>query len=115
MYRLYRHGTADGFQDLPSLADGLTGTAELDSVTIPIVKRHVDEIVLVSEDEIARAIAFAWHEYSEVIEGSGAVTLAALLSGKVTGRPAMGVITGGNIDPELHAEIAARHAMERRA
>jgi threonine dehydratase len=112
MYNLFYHGTPGSWKDLPSLADGLTGTVESGSVTIPMVKQAVDEILLVTEEEIARAIAFAWHVYHEVIEGSGAVTLAALLAGKVSERPALAIVTGGNINPELHAHVTARYAGE---
>jgi len=114
MYHLYQHGTSDGFEDNASLADGLTGAGELDSVTIPIVRQLVDDIVLVSEAEIARAVAFAWGSYGEIIEGSGAVSLAAAIFGRVEARPAVAVVTGGNIDPQLHAEIAAHYSPEQR-
>ncbi|OGO75732.1 MAG: hypothetical protein A3K45_02415, partial [Chloroflexi bacterium RIFOXYC12_FULL_59_14] len=52
MHALFYRGSQDGIPDLPSLADGLTGAVESDSVTIPMVKQLVDEIVLVSEEDI---------------------------------------------------------------
>ena len=109
MHSLFYRGTQAGLEDLPSLADGLTGAVESGSVTVPMVKQAVDEIVLVSEEEIKHAIAFASHVYHEVVEGSGAVTLAALLAGKVSARPAVAIVTGRNINPELHAQITARY------
>jgi threonine dehydratase len=112
MYRLLSSGIYTGWEDLPSLADGLTGTVEDSSVTIPIARQVVDEIVLVREEEIANAIAFAWFVYHEVIEGSGAVSLAALLNGKVTQKPAVAIVSGGNIDLKLHTEIVSRYAGE---
>jgi threonine dehydratase len=108
MHALFYQGQPDGWQDLDSLADGLTGAVQVSSVTIPIVKHVVDKFILVSEEEIASAIAFAWHAYHEIIEGAGAVTLAALLSGKVMERPAVAIVSGGNINPQLHAEIVSR-------
>jgi threonine dehydratase len=108
MHALFYRDTQAGIPDLPSLADGLTGEVEHGSVTIPLVKRLADEIVLVSEDEIAQAIAFAWAVFGEKIEGAGAVGLAAVLSEKVDVRPAVVVVSGGNIQPEIHAEIAHR-------
>ncbi len=110
MYNLFYKDTQAGIPDLPSLADGLTGEVEHASVTIPIVKQLVDEIVLVGEDEIARAIAFAWSVYGERLEGAGAVCLAAILSNKVKERPALVVVSGGNVQPEVHAEIIQRFA-----
>jgi threonine dehydratase len=84
-------------------------------VTIELIRQLVDEIILVSEDEIARAIAFAWSAYHEVIEGSGAVSLAALLTGRVAGRPAVAVVTGGNIDPAVHTRILDEYGSQEPA
>jgi threonine dehydratase len=109
MHALFYEDTQENVVDLPSLADGLTGAVESGSVTIPLVKRLVDEIVLVSEEEIVRAIAFAWEIYGERVEGSGAVGLAAVLSGKIEQRPTVIVISGGNIQPELHTELLERY------
>lgn len=108
MKALFYTGSQDGLKDLPSLADGLTGAVEPQSVTIPLVKSLVDEIVTVSEEDIARAIAWAWYEHRQVIEGSGAVSLAALLFGQISARPALAVVTGGNIDPARHATIVRK-------
>jgi len=115
MHGLFYRGSQDGIPDLPSLADGLTGAVEADSVTIPMVKQLVDEIILVSEDEIARAVAFAFHEYGETIEPSGAVTLAVVLRGLAGSNPQVAVVSGGNIQPEVHARIVADYAGEARA
>jgi len=82
------------------------------SVTIPIIKQLVDEIVLVSEDEIARAMAFAWSVCEEKIEGAGAVGLAAILADKVDAEPAIVIVSGGNVQPEVHAEIVKRFVGE---
>ncbi len=105
MHGLFAHGSQAGIQDLPSLADGLSGPVETGSVTIHLVRQFVNEIILVSEADIARAIALAWQRYGERIEGSAAVCLAAVFSGKINARPAIAVITGGNIQPELHQQL----------
>ncbi|MEZ0396934.1 MAG: threonine/serine dehydratase [Anaerolineales bacterium] len=112
MHALFYRGSQEDVPDLPTLADGLSGAVEPGSVTIPLVKELVDEIILVSEAEIERAIAFAWHRYQQQIEGSAAVVLAAVLNGRVKG-PAALVISGGNIQPEVHAAICAAHPEER--
>jgi threonine dehydratase len=105
LYQLFHHGTQNGVQDLPSLADGLAGRIEDHSLTIPIIKNYVTDLHLVTESEIRFAIKYAWKAYHERIEGSAAAALAAVLSNRVTDRPALVVITGGNIDPESHAQI----------
>lgn len=128
MHGLFYRGSQAGIPDLPSLADGLTGAVEADSVTIPMVKQLVDEIILVSEEDIARAVAFAYYEYGETIEPSGAVTLAAALrdverngiplEGDAAGyhpAPQVAIVSGGNIQPEVHARIVADYTGEARA
>ena len=109
MHGLFYHNTQDDVVDLPTLADGLAGAVENGSITVPLIRKNVDEILLVSEDEVAQAVAFAWTEYGERIEASGAVGLAAVLSGKVSAQSSVIVVSGGNIQPEVHAEILARH------
>lgn len=108
LHALYHTGSQEGALDLPTLAEGLAGPVEAGSLTIPLVRRFVDDVLLVSEAEIEQAIAFAWHRYGEIVEGSGAAALAAALSGKVPQRPAVVVLSGGNIPPELHARIVAQ-------
>jgi threonine dehydratase len=110
---LFHRHTQAGVQDLPTLADGLSGAVEQGSVTIPMIERYVDDFLTVSEDEIERAIAFAWYIYHEKIEGSAAVALAAALGGKVKERPSVLIMTGGNIQPELHEQIIRKYAGER--
>jgi threonine dehydratase len=108
LYTLYNGGTQAGVVESPTLADGLTGAVEDGSLTIPLARQYIQQFVLVTEDEIAHAMVFAWRVYGQVLEGSAAVSLAAVLSGKVR-TPAVVIISGGNILPELHAEILARY------
>lgn len=111
MHALYHRGDQAGVPDLPTLADGLTGAVQPGSLTIPMARKYADDLVLVSEEEIGRAIAFAWWKYGQKVEGSGAVGLAAVLAGKVK-LPAVVVISGGNIQPEVHAELCRRYPVE---
>lgn len=105
MHAIYRRGAQDGVKEYDSLADGLAGPVEEGSLTISLVKKYVHDFILVSEDEIRRSIAYAWRKYGEQIEGSAATALAAILSAKVASRPALAIISGGNIQPEVHAKI----------
>jgi threonine dehydratase len=106
-HAIYHQGAQAGQIELPSLADGLAGPVEDNAVTIPILRRYLDDFVLVSEADIENAICYAWQRYGERIEGSGAASLAAVLTGVVPQRPALVVITGGNIEPELHQRLCA--------
>ena len=112
-YNLYHRHTQEGVQDLPTLADGLSGAVEQGSVTIPIMERTVDDFLVVSEEQIERAIAFAWYVYHEKIEGSAATALAAVLENKVAERPSVLILTGGNIQPEVHRQIVEKYAGEQ--
>ncbi|MBA4420067.1 MAG: threonine ammonia-lyase [Anaerolinea sp.] len=104
-HSLFTRHTQDGVIESPGLADGLEGRVEDDSLTIPLVNRLVDDILVVSEEDIKRAMRYAWMHYGEIIEGSAAVGLAARLNGKMEAAPAVIIISGGNIVKELHQSI----------
>jgi len=110
MHALYNHRSQDEVREVESIADGLSGRNEDDAITIPLVRKLVDEFILVSEEEIEKAIVVAWERYHEVIEGSAAVTLAAVLFGYVAMRPAILIISGGNIQPEVHTALCRKWA-----
>jgi threonine dehydratase len=78
-------------------------------LTFSINKRLVDEIVLVSDDEIREAMRLAFERLKIVIEPSGATPLAALLAGRLERvPPRIGlIISGGNIDARRFAELCA--------
>jgi len=105
MYELFYKGTQDGTVESPSLADGLSGPIEKNSLTIPLIKKYADGMILVTEAEIVQAMAYAYQRYGQRVEPSAAVSLAAILTGRVTQRPAVVVITGGNIQPEIHQQL----------
>ena len=79
-------------------------------LTFSIMSRLVDDIVLVSETQIARAVRFALLRLKLLVEPSGAVALAALLSGRVDvrGLCVAAVVTGGNVDPQVLSQLVAR-------
>lgn len=83
-----------------TLADALSGDIEAGSITLPISQRYVDKIVLVSEAEIAAAMRFMLEVAGWVVEGGGAVAVAALLHEVVPadGRATALVVSGGNVD-----------------
>ena len=84
----------------PSIADGLIGNLEPGSMTFDIVRRHVDRLVSVSEDDLRRAIHDLAGEEHLITEGAGAAATAAVLAkGVITpGQRAIVLVTGGNID-----------------
>lgn len=93
----------------PSLADSLGGGIGLHNrLSFAMVRDLIDEVILLDEAEIAAGITFLHDIEGEIVEGAGAVGVAALLAGRL--RPAGPVVvplTGANIDPALHARILA--------
>jgi threonine dehydratase len=76
-------------------------------ITWEINKMLVGEGVAASDEEVGRAIAFAFREMKLVVEPGGAIGLAAMLAGKVDikGKVVIGVLSGGNIDPEMYYKL----------
>lgn len=91
-----------------TLAEALSGEIEGD-LTIALCKQHVSKIVLVDEQETAEAMRWLLHEQGWLIEGGGAVGVAALLSGKIPadGTPTAIVLTGSNLDRATLQSILA--------
>ena len=94
----------------PTLADGLAGNLDPDTVTFEIVRRLVSRIALVDESDLRQAIAGVVREERLVTEGAGAAGVAAVLRNKldVRGQRVAVILSGGNIDPDLLQEIISR-------
>jgi len=103
-HAIFHTGSQDQIEEFPTLADGLSGPVEPNSITIPLMRAYADDFLLVSENEIRDAIVFGWERYGERIEGAAAAALALVIQQKVE-TPSVVIISGGNIQPELHGEI----------
>jgi threonine dehydratase len=94
-----------------TIADGIA-VKRPGELTLAMIERWVDGIVAVGEDDLAEAMVFLLERAKLVVEGAGAVGVAALLSGEVgpvgSGTTAV-ILSGGNVDPGLLAQIARRH------
>lgn len=91
----------------PTLCDALQ-TPRVSPITFDILRNRKARAVAVSESAVREAVRWAWEKHQLVVEPGGAVALAALLSGEV--EPAectVVVLSGGNVDPALHADIVA--------
>ncbi|MET3523246.1 hydroxyectoine utilization dehydratase EutB [Mesorhizobium abyssinicae] len=99
-------------EELPTLADSLGGGIGLDNrLTFGMCRDLLDDVILLSEGEIAAGIRHAYEEEREIVEGAGAVGIAALLAGKVkTAGPAVLILSGRNIDMALHRQIVCGEA-----
>jgi threonine dehydratase len=92
----------------PTLADALAGGLNPDNTyTFKMIQQYVDDTVLVSEEEIAAAMAFTFKQHHLVVEGGGAVGIAAILHSKVErlGKQVVVVVSGGNVDTSLLMQI----------
>ena len=112
MYESQKVGKPIFVKEEESLADALTGGIGLDNkYTFDLTKELVDDIVLVTEKEIAEGVYYAyWHE-SQIVEGAGAVAIASLLNNKFSPKgPSLALMCGRNINIEKHFSlISAKH------
>ncbi len=107
-HSLYHYGSMKNVVETKSVADGLTGGVEKNSLTIPLVRSMLDDFVLVDEEEIERAIAYIWYHYQVVVEGSAAVPLAAFMTNKISANKPLLIFTGCNIQADEHQQICER-------
>ena len=92
-----------------TIADGL-GPPFAGELPLAICRERVDEVVLVTEDEIAAGFRFLYERAKLACEPAGAAAVAALLAGKVRlepGSPVVAVVSGGNADSQMAADILA--------
>jgi len=109
---LYKREVHD-IETSPTIADGIA-VRRAGSETYKIIEKYVDEIVTVSESEIAQAILFLIEKDKIVAEGAGATTVAAILSKKVNmpNKKITAVVSGGNIDVNLMERIMNKALMK---
>ena len=94
-------------EELQTLADSLGGGIGLENrLTFAMCRDLLDDVILLSEEEIAAGIEHAYSKEREIVEGAGAVAIAAVLAGKFRPRgPTILLMSGGNIDMGLHRRI----------
>lgn len=97
--------------DAPNTFCDALQTPRVSPITFSILRDRQVAALSVSDDETAEAIRFVWDRHGLVVEPGGAVALAALLAGKLAALDgAVVILSGGNIDPALHARIVAEAA-----
>jgi len=112
MLRSLQTGSIVQIEEDETIADGLAGNIEPGAITFPIIRELVDEIVLVSEEEIGRAVVALLEKDHLVVEGAGAAAVAALISGKVktSGATVGAVVSGGNISLPLLKTLIMKYS-----
>ena len=110
MYAYFATQSTDPMPIAPTLADGVAGNIERTSITWSMCKRLVDDVVLVEEDEIADAVRWAIDVPHTLLEGSAALGIAALRTGRIEsleGRRIAVVTTGRGIGLEALRAVLA--------
>jgi len=104
-----RCGEAVAIPASATLADGIA-VRQTGSLTLPLLREYVDEIVTVEEEEIASAILVLLEQEKTLAEGGGAAALAAALAGKIgcNGKRVAVLVSGGNLDVSMLSRIIER-------
>lgn len=115
MYEYFKTGKVPPYKpSTPTIADGIAVKAPSTVMYESFISKYVDDIVTVTEGEIAAAIVYLLERVKTVAEGAGATALAAILSNKVV--PAQKtciVVCGGNIDLNIVSQVIQRGQIER--
>jgi len=112
MYHSLKAGALMTMEEQDTIADALAGNIALDNqYTFRMVQELVDDVVLVSDEDIAASMAFALEKHHLVVEGAGAVGIAALLYRKVreVGRNVVAVASGSGVSLPLLLKVAQEH------
>ncbi len=109
MQNAVAHGQIEELSSVSTIADGIAVKKPGD-LTYELCQKYVDEIVTVSDDEISAAILALMEKHKLVTEGAGAVAVAAAMFKKVdlTGKKAVCVLSGGNIDVTILSRVIRR-------
>ena len=100
--------------DVDTIADGIA-TGSTADLTFSLIREHVDEIVTVSEEEIATGIVLSLERAKQLVEGAGAASVAALISDRldVSGEVVVPVLSGGNLDMSMLQTILTHELTTR--
>jgi len=109
MYESMRNNKMIEMDTQPTLADTCAGCVDMDSITLDLIQRYVDDIVLLTETEIEASIRLLFEQHRLVVEGSGALGVGGMLKRKelFRGKKVVAVVCGRNIDLEVFKKIIA--------
>ena len=113
MYNAVHHGQIEALTSVSTIADGIAVKKPGD-LTFSMVNQYVDDIALVTEDEIAAAILALIEKQKMIAEGAGAVSVAAAMFNKfpIQGKKVVSLISGGNIDVTSLSRVIERGLMK---
>ena len=113
MFNAVHHGHMEALEKVSTIADGIA-VKKPGEITYEMVKKYVDDIALVTEDEIAAAILALIEKQKMIAEGAGAVSVAAAMFHKfpLAGKKVVSLISGGNIDVTSLSRVIDRGLMK---
>ena len=113
MFNAVNHGHMEALEKVSTIADGIA-VKKPGEITYEMVKHYVDDIALVTEDEIAAAILALIEKQKMIAEGAGAVSVAAAMFHKfpIEGKKVVSLISGGNIDVTSLSRVIDRGLMK---
>jgi len=109
MYKAKQIGQINTLESVSTIADGIA-VKRPGNLTFDLVQKYVDDIAIVNDEEVAKAILMLLERTKSVVEGAGAVSLAALMTKKfnLKGKKVAVVLSGGNIDVNIVSMIIER-------
>ena len=109
MYNSVNHGQIESLSAVSTIADGIAVKRPGDN-TFELVRKYVDEVAVVSDDEVASAILALMEKQKMIAEGAGAVAVAAVMFDKfdLAGKRVVAVVSGGNIDVTSLSRVVDR-------
>jgi threonine dehydratase len=107
-------GTPQVIDSTDTIADGIA-TGGISELTLDLIDSYVDEVISVSESDIASGIVFLMERSKQIVEAAGAATVAPLLTGQldVAGEVVVPVLTGGNLDISMLQTVLTHELTER--
>ena len=113
MFNAVQHGHMEALDSVSTIADGIA-VKKPGELTYEMVKEYVDDIAIVTEDEIAAAILALIEKQKMIAEGAGAVSVAAAMFNKfpLEGKKVVSLISGGNIDVTSLSRVIERGLMK---
>lgn len=113
MYNAIKNGKIEALDSVSTIADGIA-VKKAGENTYELIKKYVDDIALVTEDEIAAAILALIEKQKMIAEGAGAVAVAAAMFDKfpLEGKKVVSVVSGGNIDVTTLSRVIKRGLMK---
>ena len=96
-------------EEFETLAEAFLGGIEPKALTFDVIKKFVDDVFLVQEESVAKAIRLLWNEEKQVVEGAGATSISPILESpeRFKGQTVVTVVSGGNIEDSLFKKIVA--------